>query len=402
MISITPYITNDRLSGDYQVKLMNLLQEDAALNASIPSAIRSSLDWLLRMVNSYYSNKIEGNSTHPKDLLQAQKYQNEYATAKLAKDIIEILAHQEAQFKLAAYATDSDQIWSEAFFKGIHKMFYSGVPDDMLLVKDVHGQVFLKEDGTPLKLIPGQYRDRDVKVGRHIPPKAEDISGYMSWIIRAYHPETLFATQSVLAAIAMHHRLAWVHPFIDGNGRAIRLLTDCYMKKLTGLSGYGLWSVTRGFALQTKEYYKALAEADKPRQGSTDGRGQLSDKGLMCFTEYFIDTALDQIRFFAGLYDAQKLNSRIDYYFAMRERNALPEDAAPIRPEARDIYKLLLKSGPMPRSAICKQIGKGEQTLRPVLKQMHEEGFISIKPKCDIKLKLSPMSVNMLFPSLLV
>jgi hypothetical protein len=171
-----------------------------------------------------------------------------------------------------------------------------------------------------------------------------------------------------------------------------------------GFGGYGLWSITRGFGRDTVSYYNALAQADRPRQGSSDGRGTLSDKGLIFFTKYFIDTALDQLNFFTDLLEPRKLGIRIDYYFEMRSKGGLPDTGGQELPllkiTARDIYRLLLEKGAMSRSAIHQHLNIGEQTLRPVLKQMNTEGLISAKPKQDVELKLSSTAVEFLFPQI--
>jgi transposase len=54
----------------------------------------------------------------------------------------------------------------------------------------------------------------------------------------------------------------------------------------------------------------------------------------------------------------------------------------------------------MSRSAIIQHLSKGEQTLRPVFKQMESEGLISAKPRRDDELKLSTTAVEFLFPQL--
>ena len=59
----------------------------------------------------------------------------------------------------------------------------------------------------------------------------------MGWLETAYDLDKIHGTNRVIATAALHHRLAWIHPFQDGNGRVIRLLTDCYMR-CSGFSGY--------------------------------------------------------------------------------------------------------------------------------------------------------------------
>ena len=401
-MNITPFIQSNQL-GEYENKLVDLYMADAALNQTIPESIRSSTEWLLRLVNCFYSNRIEGNSTHPKDLLRTQekgKIDNEENTTD---SITELLAHLEAQIKANKSASDLTNVSTQKFIKNLHKSFYDGLPNSFLLVKDQDGNQVFNSENKPLLVHPGEYRSHSVKVGTHIPPVSGELNQYMNWLESSFDPEKIHGTTKVVAAAALHHRLAWIHPFQDGNGRVIRLLTDCYMR-CSGFGGYGLWSITRGFGRDTQAYYAALSQADKPRQGSSDGRGILSDAGLIYFIKYFIDTALDQVEYFSGLLEPRKLGIRVDYYFEMRAKGGLPSSSGENLPllkiAARDIYRLLLEKGGMSRGAIIQHLDKGEQTLRPVFKQMENEGLISAKPKRDVELKLSTTAVEFLFPQL--
>lgn len=273
----------------------------------------------------------------------------------------------------------------------------------MLKVLNQDGEISVDEADDPIIVIPGEYRERDVLVVRQVPPDSGDVPGYMTWIENAFNADKIYGEAKIVAAAGLHHRLAWLHPFFDGNGRAVRLITDCYMRN-AGFGGYGLWSITRGFGRDVSPYYKALAQADMIKQGNTDGRGILSDKGLLHFTKYFIDTALDQVNFFTDLLEPSKLAIRVDYYFDMRAKGAIPDSYGKKLPLlkiiARDIYQLLLARGAMIKSTIGKHLNKGEQTLRPIFKQMDEDGLISAKPKRDVKMKLSTTEVEFLFPQI--
>jgi Fic family protein len=402
MITLIPYISADKL-GDYQDKLVELYMADAALNQTIPDSIRGSTEWLLRQVNCFYSNRIEGNPTHPKDLLKTQENADKDKREVITDDILELLAHLEAQIKAKKAAVSMAEVSKQSFIKGLHKSFYEGLPESFLTVKDKQGNEVLDKENKPLLVKPGEYRDHLVQVGNHVPPRCDELKGYMKWVEEIYNAEKIHGTNRVIAAAGIHHRLAWIHPFQDGNGRVIRLLTDCYMR-CSGFGGYGLWSITRGFGRDTKAYYKALAQADKPRQGELDGRGILSDAGLVYFTKYYIDTALDQVKYFSGLLEPKKLGIRIDYYFEMRAKGGIPSSSGESLPllkiTARDIYRLLLEKGPMSRNAITQHLDRNEQTLRPVFKQMESEGLISAKPKQDVKLRLSANTIEFLFPQL--
>ena len=402
MISITPYIDPSKL-GEYQDKILELYRLDAELNGLVPKSIRASVEWLLRSVNCYYSNKIEGNKTHPKDLLTSQNIQD--STSDLPVDVIELLAHLEVQVMLKNRTVEKKDVVTQSFVKELHDAFYcdGNLPDEILILKDKDGKLYMDENGSHVHIVPGQYRDRGVIVGNHHPPVPNEIQGYMCWLEQRFNPTNIHGTTPVIAAAGLHHRLAWIHPFADGNGRVIRLLTDCYMR-CAGFGGYGLWSLSRGFCRNSKEYYTALAEADKPRQGDSDGRGILSDAGLMYFTKYFVDTAIDQVKFFRGLLEPIGLRQRIQLYFELRARGAAPTEDGEQLPImkliAKDIYITLLDRGEMTRSELCAALGKGEQTLRPVLKQMQQERLIKLDPKKPITLLLSPHAVEVMFPKL--
>ncbi len=402
MVSVTPYLDQSYI-GEYQNKLMELYQADTAINHLVPVSIRSSLEWLLRYVNCYYSNKIEGNPTHPKDLLKLQEGSDYSAMNEKSKPVMELLAHLELQLKLRNNSVSEEHVCTEEFIKSLHRSFYDGWPDEYRVIRDREGSVVLDADQQPMKIKPGCYRDIDVKVGSHIAPPCGEVAAYMRWIEKSFTLRSIHGTNRLMAAAALHHRIAWIHPFADGNGRVLRLLTDCYMR-FSGLGGYGLWSITRGFGRDPSRYYYALSQADKVRQGTTDGRGVLSDSGLVFFVKYFIDTALDQVNYFSGLLEPGRLRVRIDYYFEMRSKGAIPDLKGKPLPIlkiiAREIYKVLLDRGVMSKAAICTYLGKTEQTLRSTFKQMHEEKLINIKSKDHVELQLSPAAIEFMFPGL--
>lgn len=349
--------------------------------------------YLLRVVNSFYSNKIEGNPTHPADILHAQE---EGPQPKPSDALLEIKRHVEVQTRLANLDITKERVISNEFLLDIHSSFYEALPDTFLNIENPDTQEIIR-------LVPGKFRDRTVKVGQHIPPEAEELPGYLNWFQSAYNPTKIHGTARILAAAASHHRLMWIHPFLDGNGRVGRLFTDNYLQ-VSGLSGYGLWSISRGFGRNTKAYYDALSAADTPRQGVTDGRGILSDKGLLKFTEYFIETALDQVKYFSSLLEPQKLRERIEVYFEMRARGVLTnsrgELLTPLKPEAKQIYNQLLYSGAKTRPEFMESLGVSERTLRTIISQMEEAGLVKAPAKQPITLSLSPSSIELLFPHL--
>src|SRR5690606_22891631 len=89
--------------------------------------------------------------------------------------------------------------------------------------------------------------------------------------------------------------------------------------KAVGLDSYGAWCLSRGLARASAQYKGLLANADAPRQGNYDGRGALTEKGLLKFCEYMLVTAIDQVAYISDLLDLGDLRQRIESY--VRARN---------------------------------------------------------------------------------
>lgn len=60
------------------------------------------------------------------------------------------------------------------------------------------------------------------------------------------------------AAMAAHHHLVMVHPFVDGNGRITRLFADLLLYSLTSQYTFD-WEPVIG----SQDYFSALQEADQ-------------------------------------------------------------------------------------------------------------------------------------------
>ncbi|NOR23517.1 MAG: hypothetical protein GQ542_03860 [Desulforhopalus sp.] len=150
------------------------------------------------------------------------------------------------------------------------------------------------------------------------------------------------------AAAASHHRLMWIHPFLDGNGRVARLFTDAYLRSIP-LKGYGLWNVSRGFARDRETYMNMLARADQARKGDLDGRGYLSEKTLIEFCEYFLNVCLDQITYMSSLLNLDGFLTRLDGYVQMRHVGLIP---APLK----KYTSLKLEVSPMLRQVVLRGV----------------------------------------------
>lgn len=356
-----------------------------------PITFRSMTDFL-RIINSYYSNLIEGHDTHPVDIERAMRKQYDHDPEK--RDLqIESEIHVELEALIDKRLEDKpEQIDFLEFIRWIHRCFYERLPARFSEIRN-------EKTGEIEPVIPGLFRTREVAVGKHIAPHYEALPAFMAVYFDTYDLSRFPGTGKLIAIAAGHHRLMWIHPFLDGNGRVARLLSGALIK-LSGVSGYGLWSVSRGFGRQKERYLQHLARADAPRQGDLDGRGNLSQKALDEFCRFFLETCLDQARYMGSLLEIPGLLNRIRFYIDQRAEGAIP-DKTPVRKEAYLLLKEALLMGEFARGRAPGLTGLKERTARNLLRHLTEEGLlVSDTPKGPVRIGIPAATLPFLFPAL--
>jgi len=399
MISLTPHSPSN-LPGELLDKCTEVYKQSAKLEATIRPGLSQAVRSLLELVNSYYSNKMEGNPTQPADILKTQYFSNDNEVTNAKDDTrdayTEILAHIAAQQYLSAHPPGFAAIASSECMQDIHKHFFERVPEQ-------HRKIEHPSTKQVHIVVPGELRTTQVTVGNHVAPRSEELNGYMNWFHSSYRLDHLHGNTRLIAAAAAHHRLLWIHPFLDGNGRVARLFTDTYLK-MAGVDGHGLWSISRGFSRTMGHYKSALARADYPRQGVTDGRGILSDKGLFEFQNYFFDTCLDQINYIIGLLDVQGFNHRLEAYVTMRcsggGRNIFGQPLNSWRPQTALLLQAVISNINIKRSQVPAITGLGDTLSRKLVNQLIHEGWLTGKDKQPLQLKLPSDGISPLFPHL--
>jgi Fic family protein len=352
---------------------------------------------LLRVVNSYYSNLIEGNATHPVDVIRAMGHRFAEDPAKRAKQQ-ESVAHVEVQRLAERRLLDEPDlaVTSPDFLIWLHQQFYERLPLELRLIEDPKSK-------EPIEVVPGALRERQVGVGSHIGPNAGELKRFLNRFHEVFDPSGLHGHDRLIAAAAAHHRLLWIHPFLDGNGRVARLFTDAYLRR-AGVDGYGLWTVSRGLARNSASYRQMLAAADAPREGALDGRENLSMKRLRHWCEWFLGTCVDQARYMSGLMRLDGLRHRMDAYVRLRvDGVALGPDGSPdpLRPESRMLLLHTLVASEVPRGEFAALSGRAERTVRLALAQLSREGLLrSDSPKGPVRLGFPPHTLPYLFPEL--
>lgn len=340
---------------------------------------------LVRSMNCYYSNLIEGHNTHPVDIEKA--LQGDYSTDPKKRNLQkEAFAHIEVQSLIDDPSNAFADVVSKDHIMWLHKEFYRRLPAELLKNHD-------PVTGKEIDIIPGKLRTGEVVVGSHLAPVSTELPRFLALFEERYDPKGLSRIMRVIAVAASHHRLLWIHPFFDGNGRVARLFSHAYLKAL-GI-GSGLWSVSRGLARNSKEYKLRLSGADNWRENDTDGRGSLSLRGLVEFCDFFLSTSIDQIKFMESLLEPSGLTERVRKYCAEQiEMRELPRGSF-------ELLRELILSGSMPRSRVPSITGYQERQSRIITSTLIERRLVkSASPRAKLKLNIPHEVVESWFPKL--
>lgn len=355
-----PMVPDDD-KGALEDKVLTLVAEANQLAGRVHPIMRESIGDLVRSMNCYYSNLIEGHDTHPRDIDRALA--NDFSDEPKRRELQqEAVAHIYVQ-RLIDTGNDPD-VWpaSAAYASWLHEEFCSRLPAEMLWVTN-------PATGERVPVVPGEWRRRDVQVGRHLPPEHADLPRFLTRFDHAYRSPPLSKMRQIQAIGAVHHRFLWIHPFLDGNGRVARLMSHALMKHL-GI-GTSLWSVARGLAREEMLYKALLMGADGPRAGDRDGRGNLTNSGLVAFCDFFIDRAIDQVRFMSSLLETDKLLMRIEIHLEEEVRSKrLPRGSFQVLREA-------ILAGEVERSKIPAITGYEERAARNITSALVERGMLS-------------------------
>jgi len=201
----------------------------------LPSSAVRKLREQFEIEMTYNSNAIEGNSL---TLKETYLVINEGLTikGKPLKDHLEAKDHHDAlEFLYELIGDKNQQTISEH------------------LIRSIHSLVVKKTD----EEFAGKYRTSNVLIGgsNYTPPDAlqvsTDMNKLMSWLVKERKNTHLIELSAIL-----HHKLVYIHPFFDGNGRTARLMMNIVLMR----GKYPLVVILKN---DRKKYYNALDKADK-------------------------------------------------------------------------------------------------------------------------------------------
>lgn len=357
-----------RFRGSLTDLAVELAQKAAGFRRSLQESLLKSLADLVRAMNCYYSNLIEGHYTHPIDIERALR--NDYSKDARKRDLqLEAKAHVAVQKWIDEGGLKGRVVTTEGIGE-IHRRFGDELPESLLWVEDI-------EDKERVRVVPGELRKADVKVGGHVAISPGAVPRFLKRFKEVY--ARLGKTDSILAVAPAHHRLVWIHPFLDGNGRVARLMSHAAL--LQTLDTGAVWSVARGLARNVEDYKKHLAACDAPRRNDLDGRGNLSEEALAAFTEFFLKICIDQVGFMESVMQPDRLRVRILLW--AEEEIKLKN----LPPRSGRVLEALLYRGELPRGDVAGAAGVVERHARRVVSALMARGVLAAEsPRAPLRL----------------
>jgi Fic family protein len=366
-------------------KAFDLIREAGAFAAQVHPETAREVGGLVRSMNCYYSNLIEGHNTHPRDIDRALS--EEFAQKPEQRNLqLEAAAHIHVQAALDEGRDPQLSPAAREYLYWLHREFYEHLPEEFLWVEN-------PETKKRKKMKPGVPRDGEVQVGQHLPPRAAELADYLEMFETGYDATKMTKLRAVAALGAAHHRFAWIHPFYDGNGRVARLMSHAMLLRI-GLRS-SVWSVARGLARSVGEYKRSLARADQGRTHDADGRGPLSERMLVEFCEYFLGAAVDQVRFMTGLLDIGGMLRRMEAW-CEAETKAKRVEAGSF-PVLREVWLM----GGIERTKVPHVAGVKERQARQIVSRLLAAGVLqSETSRTPLRLKIPLDVVEAWFPGM--
>lgn len=176
-------------------------------------------------------------------------------------------------------------------------------PINRIFISELHSLVVNKL--SPAKegdISPGQYRQINVNIAKssHTPPDYTQVQSYMEDLVDFINREDS-PKYDLLKTALVHHRFLWIHPFRNGNGRTVRLLTYAMLVKQGFHVNLGrILNPTAIFCNDRQKYYEFLSRADSG-----------NDADLLAWCEYVLEGLKNEILKIDRLLDYKFLSSRI-------------------------------------------------------------------------------------------
>ncbi|MEE4600756.1 MAG: Fic family protein [Desulfobacteraceae bacterium] len=365
---LTPLLPGNDVIGPLKDMAQEIIAASAGLEGRVATETATALGDQLRLINSYYSNLIEGHKTTIPDIEMAlRKEFNRDPEKKYAQELCAAHVETEKQFMQIVDTTQKLNVCDQKLLSDIHAAFYADLPKEHLYTHTQKG--FSKAP-----VLPGEFRDVNVSVDGQSPhgPDYRDLPLLLQAFSQGYDPDRFHGDDQLIAMAASHHRLTWLHPFRDGNGRVARLFSGLYLSEI-GINKSNLWSLSRGLSRNKNRYMFELWTTDSPGKQNS---GYYFDNDLSAdFCEFFFAICLDQIRFMENLLRLDQIEARIDWYVEARSKNG----QKPLRDKAAKLLRAVFMRGALPRGKVAEILNMSARSARRTVSALIDEGLLQSK-----------------------
>ncbi|HED4459948.1 Fic family protein [Pasteurella multocida] len=334
------------LNPSFESDLIDVLTEleklrTLRLSGDVHPVIFLQLKSIFHMLESLGSARIEGNHTTLADYVES---------------------HLDSQ------TTSSEQLEEirniENAMRFIDEHLKVGEPISELFIKELHALTVtgLAKEGDKT---PGQYRTHQVAIAQssHLPPESIFVPAYMGELVEFINNNDKPKYDLMKIALA-HHRFGWIHPFGNGNGRTVRLLTYALLVKygFNVQAGGRVLNPTAVFCSDRNRYYEMLSQADKG-----------TEEDLEAWCTYVLSGISRELQKVDKLTSQQFLNENILFPAIQysQKRQFINEDEAKILRFA--VEQREFKAGDLAK--IFSKMNANQRTYQ--IKKLVESGFIS-------------------------
>lgn len=250
------------------------------LGGSTPAPVFFQLKSIFHMLESLGSARIEGNHTTLADYIESKLDASTIAHSDQLREMENI---EKAMEYIEEFFKTGDNV-NELFIRQLHA----------IAVTD------LEREGDDT---PGAYRLKNVQIAQseHLPPEFIQVPQYMQALVTFINEKHPPKYDLIKIAIA-HHRFGWIHPFGNGNGRVVRLLTYTLLIKFgfNVNAGGRVLNPTAVFCNDRDKYYEMLSTAD---QGTS--------KGIETWCVYVLQGILKELSKVDRLSDINYLSDKV-------------------------------------------------------------------------------------------
>ncbi len=390
LYNLSPVLPGKGNMGPLKDMAQEIITASAGLEGRVASETAIALGDRLRLINSYYSNLIEGHKTSIPDIESAlHKVFSQDPEKKYAQELCAAHVETERRFIQLVDSQQERNICDQQFLSDIHAAFYANLPEEHLYTHSQGGF-------TKYPVHPGVIRDVNVSVDGRSPhgPDYQNLPALLKTFANAYDPDHFHGDERLIAMAASHHRLTWLHPFRDGNGRVARLFSGLYLAR-AGVNKGNLWSLSRGLSRRKKQYMFELWATDSPN--AQKSAHHFDNDLLADFCEFFFEICLDQIRFMEDLLRLDQVESRIDWYMEMRSKHA----EKPLKVQAAKLLRAVFMRGAVPRGMAAEILNMSARNARRIVSDLLKDNLLhSLSHRSPLTIGLPIHVLPYYFPSL--